>query len=70
MTTLVASPSGQLVQPGAPLVEPDELPGVRAERDAATPPDATVHERDLGPRYGDVRTRESRWACEWWPPES
>lgn len=68
MGTQVASRSGQLAQPGAPLDEPDEAPPIWPTMDALPPPVAIPTHTNAHPRSDDARAREVRWVCEWWPP--
>jgi hypothetical protein len=68
MTTLVASDSSHLVQPGVPLDEldwgfsvPDTSPGVELSPSPSS-------QRTSAPAPRDRQSREESWVCEWWPP--
>jgi hypothetical protein len=74
MSTLTASRSDHLVQPGAPPDERDAdsvvsstLAGPYQSHAPTGEPDALIGRADKLDR-GNRHVREIAWACEWWPP--
>lgn len=75
MSTLIASRSAHLVQPGLALLEPDERLDGPFWRPAPSASVLSSHGPDVSLAAGtsaqtdDLHTREVAWACEWWPPD-
>lgn len=68
MTTLVASESSHLVQPGVPFHELDwgfSVPGEAPDPESSQAPSSQEGSATVA---GDRCSREESWVCEWWPP--
>jgi hypothetical protein len=68
MTTLVASESSHLVQPGVPFHELDWGFSVPCETPDTESPRAPSSQEGSATATGVRFSREESWVCEWWPP--
>ena len=68
MTTLVASESSHLVQPGVPFHKLDWSFSVPCEAPDTESSQAPSSQEGSATAAGDRSSREESWVCEWWPP--
>ena len=68
MSTLVASESSHLVEPGVPFHKLDGGFSVAHETSDIESSQAHASQAPSPPEPRDGRRREESWVCEWWPP--
>jgi hypothetical protein len=68
MSTLVASESSHLVQPGVPFHKLDWSISAPRETAGAESSEAPSNQELSATAPRDRCSREESWVCEWWPP--